>query len=668
MGTMPTAARSRRGVGMWGRRAASVAVMAVMAASAGMGASMAAPQNDAARPTVLAATMQDPVTATLTSIAPTYLTASSALTVRLELAAGAAGATGVSTSVALTAEPLRSAREIDAFVAQPDAALARVVYRTSTDDPTVPATLLARTTTPVNITVLPEALTLGDSPTGVYGVLVTTRAAGMEPVIQPFVIAVVNTPLPRLDTAVIATVSGGPGRIAALLSAAADSRTALVIDSVAVAQLPEPADLDGREVYLLPGAHLDLTSATHGDALGVLDFSLARSAASPWGERPWLAFPGVLDDAVVEAAVSRGALAAVATTRMESGWPPAEVTRTPVVISTSAAGATLPTLLTHQRLSHVLASSPASDATAPARLVAESALVALTTADASQTTAGTVLIAPGDQWIVDGTRASAELAALYAAPWIHPVTVQEVLDAGDAPAAPAPVAVSSPFDASREQLSAVSTTLHRLEVLASATDNPSAVLDVHGHALLSSLALPLRVDPAGREAAVTVALDTAAAVLGSVRVTSSSELTLVSTSGRVPVTVRNDLPYAVTVVVAMTSRSPNLLVDEQPTVTIAPQTEQTVLVPVTAVSSDDVRVSVALRTQDGVTLTMAQTLTMRVRAEWGSAATGLATAALVVLLLAGIYRTIRRGRRDTRMGPTEDPAVEGSLSSETSAS
>jgi hypothetical protein len=133
----------------------------------------------------------------------------------------------------------------------------------------------------------------------------------------------------------------------------------------------------------------------------------------------------------------------------------------------------------------------------------------------------------------------------------------------------------------------------------------------------------------------------------------------VSSSGNVPVTVRNDLETGVAVVVVMTSRSPSLIIDAQPVATVPAGTEQTVLVPITAVSSGDVLVTVALRSEDGATLAVAETLKVRVRAEWGNVATGVATAALVILLVAGVWRTIRRGRRDTRTGPShEDEQLE----------
>ena len=54
-----------------------------------------------------------------------------------------------------------------------------------------------------------------------------------------------------------------------------------------------------------------------------------------------------------------------------------------------------------------------------------------------------------------------------------------------------------------------------------------------------------------------------------------------------------------------------------------------------------------------------QTLKVRVRADWGNAVTAVFTVGLVVLLIAGIIRTIRRGRRSTRMAPVAPPKKDG---------
>ncbi|NTV40095.1 MAG: hypothetical protein HGA51_09120, partial [Demequinaceae bacterium] len=166
-------------------------------------------------------------------------------------------------------------------------------------------------------------------------------------------------------------------------------------------------------------------------------------------------------------------------------------------------------------------------------------------------------------------------------------------------------------------------------------------------------------DPAFRAEQAVAARESAATVMGAVAVTSGSQLLLVSSSGSVPITVINMLDVPVTVRLAVTSQSPILRTKQQPTVTIDAGTDATVKVPVTAISSGDVGVSVALRTEDGATIAVAETLRVRVRAEWGNLATGIVTAGLVVLLIAGLVRTVRRGRKDTRLRPTTDTPVAG---------
>ena len=142
-------------------------------------------------------------------------------------------------------------------------------------------------------------------------------------------------------------------------------------------------------------------------------------------------------------------------------------------------------------------------------------------------------------------------------------------------------------------------------------------------------------------------------------VTSGSRLLLVSSSGSMPITVGNTLDVPVVVRLTVTSLSPILRTKVQPTVTIEANSDTTVKVPVTAISSGDVGVSVALRTEEGATLAVAETLQVRVRAAWGNLTTGVFTAALVVLLIAGLVRTIRRGRKDTRLRPTTETPVAG---------
>jgi hypothetical protein len=253
---------------------------------------------------------------------------------------------------------------------------------------------------------------------------------------------------------------------------------------------------------------------------------------------------------------------------------------------------------------------------------------------------------------------------LLDAPFVEPIPLSDVLSAPERTAIDLPDVVELLSDAPAEDVVAVVSALSFLEALATATTSKSTMITDAERALLEALALQNRSDPLFRAEQVAAATETANSVLGSVAVTSGSQLLLVSSSGSVPITVRNSLDVPVTVRVTVTSRSPILQTKVHPVATIEPGAEATVTVPVKAISSGDVNVSVALRSEEGATLAVAETLKVRVRAAWGNLATGLFTAALVVLLIAGVVRTIRRGRKDTRLRPSDDMPVAGASSAD----
>ncbi|MEX0914089.1 MAG: DUF6049 family protein, partial [Demequina sp.] len=194
--------------------------------------------------------------------------------------------------------------------------------------------------------------------------------------------------------------------------------------------------------------------------------------------------------------------------------------------------------------------------------------------------------------------------------------------------------------------------------------NPTSLTAPAIRDTLNAVSLHGRSDTEQRADTVRRVLESTQEVIDSVSITSGSALNLVAASGNVPVTIRNDLPVESTVRVAMMTSSPYIGVSEQPVVTIPPSSEVTVLVPVTAVSSANVNVSVVLRNSEGEDITTPMSMEIRVRADWGNAVTGVFTVGLVLLLIAGLVRTIRRGRKDTRTGPgpqagRADPATAG---------
>lgn len=593
--------------------------------------------------------------ASIVDVEPSHLAPSRSLAVRVAATAGPVALTGVETSIAITIAPLADREAVDAFLAKPEASTSRIVGRGQPAEflqgvPRAPGTLDPGASATSSILVDPASLALPRGSSGVYGVVTRTSANGVAPVIQGFVIAWLGDPVPSLDTAVLATVSGSPERVTALLTAASDPRLALAVDPTGLSAVdPELANISDREIYAIPSGHVDIASTIHAGAGPLLDFALARSAAYAGEDVPWVAVPATLDSAVVDDIVQRQAAFALLGSRFEGPMP---ASGSPLASVVSESGSSLTALVPDSRISRILAESAPTDATAPARIAAESMIFAQSRAAEAQDTP--LVIAPGESWVVDGSQTSPEIAALLDAPWVRATTIAAVLAGAERVEVNASTHQQVMRDVAPETVISVQQTVTRLGDLAVATEQPSLILDGPSRDLLASMSLSARSHVQDRAAAIAAAQEQALAVLTSVSITSSSELTLVSNSGDVPITVRNDLESAVTVVVVMTSRSPRLIIDTQPVATIPAGAEQTVLVPITAVSSGDVSVAVALRSEQGATLTVAQTLQVRVRAEWGNIATGVGTAALIVLLGAGVWRTIRRGRSDTRTGPAPE--------------
>ncbi|MDR2722221.1 MAG: DUF6049 family protein [Cellulomonadaceae bacterium] len=207
--------------------------------------------------------------------------------------------------------------------------------------------------------------------------------------------------------------------------------------------------------------------------------------------------------------------------------------------------------------------------------------------------------------------------------------------------------------------------------LASVTDEPSSIFGP----LSAALALPVAVawrdvtspSMATQPGALTEGdrSNLANAALHQSRMLSESlsataaGVTLISDEGSLPISVRNDLPAQATVTIELDPRDPRLVVDDRPTVTLDPQSSQTVYVPVRAIASGDVTIGIYVLTRDGQHTGASATLDLRVRAGWETAGTAVAAVILLLLLVAGIVRTIRRGRSDSRQGADglTDPAL-----------
>lgn len=625
------------------RALAAVAILAMVTAGAAdvAAASPLAPRPDAKDITGLTVQVVGDIPATADS--------RSTFGVSVDTASTLEQVDGVSLGLAVTDAPFASDDDLAAFLESPDAAPVHAVTAApATSAGAAVGTVRVGASASTSLAVGPGGLGLPAGNPGVYGVVLTLRVGSEQVWTRAAALTWEPAELPQLNVTVVASISGPPGRVEALLAAAGDDRVTLAVDPSALTA-DQVADLEDRDVYALPAGDLDVSSAAHAQAPALIDAAVARGAQAL--DAPWMGIAGVADDATMAAASAAGAAAVLTDARWAIvSAPAAGGIYAPV--APEGSGAFAPLVVVDTDLSTTLASKSPADPSASGRLVAQAAFAAI---DGR----GSVVVSPGDSWVVDSTRESRSVAALLDAPFVTPLPLSAVL----ATTTPEPIDLPDVIDASGDvlpqQVVAAVSALGALDVLASATTAPSAMIDTARSGIFSSFSLAERADATHREGAIADALAAASAVQSAVAVTSGSQLLLVSSSGSVPITVRNGLDVPVSVRVAVTSRSPILVSKGSSLITIDAGSEATVKVPVTAVSSGDVSVSVALRTDEGSTVAVAETLKVRVRAAWGSTATGIVTVGLAVLLVAGVVRTIRRGRKDTRILPDDDAAVAG---------
>ncbi|MFC9561505.1 DUF6049 family protein [Agromyces sp. NPDC056965] len=134
--------------------------------------------------------------------------------------------------------------------------------------------------------------------------------------------------------------------------------------------------------------------------------------------------------------------------------------------------------------------------------------------------------------------------------------------------------------------------------------------------------------------------------LDAVSVVPSSPINVVSSETGVPTTILNALPYPVTVVVDVTPSNGRLVVEDQITVKIDPESRSTTTVPVAAgIGNGDVTLTVSLTSPEGVPVGSPVSIPVNVQADWEGLGAAIIGVIIVVFFGVGIWRNIRRHRK-----------------------
>ncbi|MDU7428850.1 MAG: DUF6049 family protein [Actinomyces urogenitalis] len=231
-----------------------------------------------------------------------------------------------------------------------------------------------------------------------------------------------------------------------------------------------------------------------------------------------------------------------------------------------------------------------------------------------------------------------------------------------------PSTQTSATELTQDELDASRQTASYLASLASVLSSPSSVLGLSTEVESWASATSWRADPQGRSAYIDQARQTGTAMTERITVVPSSTINVISSSADLPLRIQSSLDQDVTVRIHLKPGSTRLQASKDVTVTVPAHGQASATVPIKAVGSGDVDVHITVLAADSTPVGTAITLHTRVRADWESLGTTAVAAVLVVMLLAGIVRTVRRGRRSGADGQALKAPAAGTCPSPSEAS
>lgn len=255
-------------------------------------------------------------------------------------------------------------------------------------------------------------------------------------------------------------------------------------------------------------------------------------------------------------------------------------------------------------------------------------------------------------WTPDAAAATSVLRALEDADWVETTTLDDLFaqDAPDVAREPLPNRKVHKAELSATSVKALERARDAIVTFSSVAVDDQARLWQPGVARLAGpLAVAQRADPGIRNLLAKRVLEAADKFTHeSVTVVPRQDINFITDVGNIPVRVRNTLDVDATVTVVLRPDHPRLTVGDYSKTTVPAGQELDVQVPVRAIGSGDVDVAAELLTPTGAKFTDDSAFQVRVRAGWEEVGTWIAAGLVGLLFLAGIWRTVRRGRSPYR--------------------
>lgn len=413
----------------------------------------------------------------------------------------------------------------------------------------------------------------------------------------------------------------------------------------------------GREIFALDAFDPDISALSAAEIDLSTITATQRESASGWRDDLTLPATGVVDQDMLLSAVEADRPIVV----MNEGLlplPSSEPAQSAAALVTTDRG-TATTLLPNAELSRLFEnpSSAGLNSTFEARQLLLARLAVISQQNPSE--AQHVLLTTDRNWNPDVDNLRAVMDGLAEARFIETEPLSRLLGARitAAPLEAVPTtAIPSPTQVTRQDLSGLLTQAEQISILSQVATDPEAFDADFRAGLAAATSTAWRNDPQGRSKALSDLSAYADTFRNRLSIVPGSNLNLISDRGDLPVTLRNDFDQDLTVDVALVPDNRRLSIEDTFTVTIPAESAVSVNIPATAIGSGDVTVEVQVLTPDGTHIATPSHFTVRVRADWENLGTAILAAGLAIALAFGVIRTIKRGKRPTRMEPIHPAA------------
>jgi hypothetical protein len=281
---------------------------------------------------------------------------------------------------------------------------------------------------------------------------------------------------------------------------------------------------------------------------------------------------------------------------------------------------------------------------------AAASLTAMLAVTATQSAGATVVATVDREQAPNSRRVGTTLSAIESLPWVIPVSLRSAVTVSpvNGSISEAPVDTADVDDVSFDRVPLSRDLLESefaLSQFSTVVDDSTLVTGPQRLQLLTLASATWSTNFSGWSEAVRLHLTENTALLNSVHLPDSSAITLLQEKGNLPITVRNELDFPVTVFVTVHPERAILNVtDKRVKLVIEANSQAKASIPVESIANGEVRTTVSLTSPAGIAISRPTTVILNVQAGWETTATVVLAVIVILLFGAGIWRTVRRRR------------------------